>query len=148
LKRTFIPLGFCALLALVLTACGGSDNTSNATTTNATTTNKATTTTTTTTTTNSPATTSTTPASTTTASSSGNKIGIPECDDFLAKYEACISGKVPEAARAQYKTTIEQWRKSWRDLAANPQTKPTLVQACKTSADSAKESMKMFGCSF
>ena len=30
-----------------------------------------------------------------------DKIGVAECDDFIDKYEACITGKVPEAARAQ-----------------------------------------------
>ena len=41
-----------------------------------------------------------TPAATT---ASTGKIGVPECDDYLAKVDACVSGKVPEAARAAYK---------------------------------------------
>lgn len=145
MKRTFIPLGLCVLFALLLAACSSSETTSNNTTANTASSNK--TTTTTTTTTSTPATT-TSPASTTTASSSREKIGVAECDDFLTKYEACVSGKVPEAARVQYKATIEQWRKSWRELAANPQTKATLAQACKTSAEQARQSMKSFGCDF
>ena len=36
-----------------------------------------------------------TPA-TSTASSSAGKVGVPECDDYIAKYDACVSGKVPE----------------------------------------------------
>ena len=88
----------------------------------------------------------TTPATTTTASA--EKIGIPECDEFLAAYENCVSGKVPEAARAQYKTSLEQWRSSWRKLAENPATKGTLAAACKQSAESARASMKSYGCTF
>ncbi len=90
--------------------------------------------------------TTTTPASTTAAA--GEKIGVPECDEFIAAYDACVSSKVPETARAQYKTAIEQWRSSWRKLAANPNTKATLAAACKQSAESARASMKSYGCTF
>jgi hypothetical protein len=78
----------------------------------------------------------------------GEKIGVPECDDFIAAYDACVSSKVPEVARAQYKSSIEQWRSSWRKLAENPQTKATLAAACKQSAESARTSMKTYGCTF
>jgi hypothetical protein len=79
---------------------------------------------------------------------SGDKIGVPECDDFIAAYEACVTGKVPEVARAQYKTAIEQWRTSWKQLAANPNTKATLTAACKQSAEQARVSMKSYNCTF
>ena len=88
-----------------------------------------------------------TPA-TTAAATTGEKIGIPDCDDFLAKYEACVTGKVPEVARAQYKAGLEQWRTSWRQLAANPNTKATLVGVCKQAAESARTSMKAYNCTF
>ncbi|PYX63659.1 MAG: hypothetical protein DMG78_31445, partial [Acidobacteria bacterium] len=44
----------------------------------------------------------------------GEKIGVPECDDFIAKYDACVSSKVPETARAQYQNAVKQWRDSWK----------------------------------
>jgi hypothetical protein len=133
----------CVACALFLSACGGAQTNSNsATTGNA---NKSTTTTTTTTT-GTPATTTSSPAATTPAS--GEKIGVADCDDFLAKYEACISDKVPAQARTQYEASIKQWRDSWRQLAANPQTKASLAQACKMAADQAKQSMTSYGCSF
>src|SRR5437763_3167961 len=50
---------------------------------------------------------------------SGDKIGIPECDDYIAKYEACTT-KVPEAGRAAYKSSLDQVRASWKKLAADP----------------------------
>ncbi|HEX8000094.1 MAG TPA: hypothetical protein VF528_17030 [Pyrinomonadaceae bacterium] len=157
--RKFLPLMMCVAVALGLTACGGGETNSNSTTnSNA---NKSTTTSTTTTTTSTPATTSSSPATTnsspattssspaaTTAPASGEKIGIADCDDFLSKYEACVNDKVPAAARAQYESSIKQWRDSWRQLAANPQTKGTLVQVCKSAAEQAKTSMTSFGCSF
>ena len=57
------------------------------------------------------ATNSSAPASTpATTTSAGDKIGIEECDSFIASYESCVSTKVPEAARAQYKTAINTGR--------------------------------------
>ena len=150
LKRIFVSLTLSISCALLFVACGGSETTTNST--NATGSNQ---TTTTTTTTSTPATTTSTPASTTTpatttttTASSGDKIGVPECDDFITKYEACISGKVPEAQRAQFNTMLKQWRDSWRQAAATPQGKAGLAQGCKMSAEQARQSMKSFGCEF
>ena len=137
LKRIFLPLMLSLCCALLLAACGGTDTATNTNTT--TTTNKSTTT--------SPNS-NTTSTTTTTTTSSTDKIGIADCDDFIAKYEACINAKVPEAARAQYKSSLEAWRKQWRDLAGNPQTKASLAAACKTAAEQTKASMKTFGCEF
>ena len=85
---------------------------------------------------------------TTTSASSAQKVGVAECDAFIAAYEACVNNKVPAAARAQLNSSLAQWRKSWHDLAANPQTKPTLVQACKSTLEQARQSMKPYGCTF
>jgi hypothetical protein len=93
------------------------------------------------------ATTASTPATTTTASA-GEKIGVPECDDFIAKYDACVSSKVPEAARAQYKSAIDQWRASWKKLAQNPATKGSLAAACKQAAEQQAAALKSYGCSW
>ena len=83
-----------------------------------------------------------------TMASTGEKIGVPECDDFIAKYDACVSDKVPEAARAQYKSAIAQWRTSWKKLADNPSTKGTLAAACKQAAEQQAAALKSYGCSF
>ena len=92
-----------------------------------------------------------TPATNTTTSSSttsGEKIGIAECDDFLAKYEECVNKNVPEAQRGQFESTMKQWRDSWRQLAKNEMTKGTLTAACKQASESAKTSMKSYNCTF
>ena len=120
----------CLVCAIVLVGCAKSEPTSEAPAANA---NKAAT--------------ANTPASTAPVASA-DKIGVPECDEFIANYEACVTGKVPEVARAQYKTAIEQWRTSWKKLADNPQTKGTLAAACKQSAEQARASMKSFNCTF
>lgn len=129
-KRILLPL--CVVIGLLLVACG---NTEVAVNTNSSA---------------SPAA-KTAPASTpatATVASTGEKIGVPDCDDFIAKYEACITNKVPEVARTQYKAGIEQWRTSWRQLAANPNTKATLATACKQAAETARTSMKSYNCTW
>jgi hypothetical protein len=128
----------CVLLGTVMLACGGAADNANTATNNSATSN------TNTKTTASPA---ASPASTTTAST-GEKIGVAECDDFISKYEACVTGKVPAAQQATFKSSIETWRKSWKDLAANPQTKGTLAAVCKSSLDQAKTSLATYGCTW
>ena len=129
----------CVLLGLVMLACGGAENTNTAANANAAATNANTKAAAT------PATTTATPASTTAAA---GDIGVAECDDFLKKYEACVSGKVPAAAQATFKSSMEQWRTSWKQLAANAQTKATLAAACKSSMDQAKTSLASYNCSW
>jgi len=88
-----------------------------------------------------------TPASTTNSSASAaDKIGIAECDSFLTAYDNCVSNKVPEAARAQYKTAISNWRAQWKKLAENPQTRGTLANVCKQQMETARTQVKSFGC--
>jgi hypothetical protein len=134
-------LSLCVSCVLLLVACSADSNSNNAPATNAPAANsnagKATAT-------NTAAPAATAPAST----ASGDKIGVPECDDYLTKYETCVASKVPAAMRAQYEATLATTRKSWRDLAANPQTKATLAQACKTATESARQTMKAVGCEF
>ncbi|MBV8859597.1 MAG: hypothetical protein JOZ02_21875 [Acidobacteria bacterium] len=129
----------CVLLGAVMLACGGAaDNTNTAANTNTATTNA-----------NTKA--AATPAantSTNTTASTGEKIGVAECDEFLTKYEACVSGKVPANMQATFKTSIEQWRSSWKKLADNPTTKGTLASVCKTQLESSKTALSSYGCSW
>jgi hypothetical protein len=124
----------CVLLGSVMLACGGAADNANTATTNAAA--------------NANTKAAATPAAATTTASTGEKIGVAECDDFIAKYEACVTGKVPAAQQATVKSSIETWRKSWRDLAANPQTKGTLASVCKSSLDQAKASLASYGCTW
>jgi hypothetical protein len=133
-KKSLLILSLLASAILI-----GCSTTENSNTTTANNSNSASGTTTTTTT-STPATTA--PA----AASTGDKIGVPECDDFIAKYEACVSGKVPEMARAQYQTMLKQWKDSWKKLAENPQTKGTLANACKQAREQQEAALKSFGC--
>lgn len=80
------------------------------------------------------------------SASTATKIGVEECDTFLTAYENCVSTKVPEAARAPYRTSLATWRAEWKKLADNPQTRGTLVGICKTSHESARTQLKAVGC--
>ena len=134
-NKTPFLLALCIAAGLVLLACGGgADNTANtANTANAGNTNKAA---------------SNTAANTSTASTSGDKIGVPECDDYISKYEACVNSKVPESMRATVKASMETARKMWKDAAATPQGKAGLATACKQALETAKTSMASYGCSW
>lgn len=76
------------------------------------------------------------------------EIGVPECDDYLNKYEACINSKVPESARPMAKQTLDQNRAAWKQAAANPQAKAALATGCKAAFDMAKTAMTAYGCSW
>jgi hypothetical protein len=76
------------------------------------------------------------------------QVGVAECDTFITTYENCVTTKVPEAARAQFRTTMTTWRTEWKKLADNPQTRPTLVNICKTHMENARTQMKAYGCTF
>ncbi|HEV8139428.1 MAG TPA: HEAT repeat domain-containing protein [Pyrinomonadaceae bacterium] len=75
-----------------------------------------------------------------------NDIGVRECDSFIAKYDSCVSNKVPESARPQYQTALEQWRVSWKKLAENPQTTKTLASACKQADSQQAMNLSQYGC--
>jgi ABC-type oligopeptide transport system substrate-binding subunit len=145
LKKIFVPLMLSLACALMLAACGSSDNSGNAS--NAGSTNKSTTTTTTTT--NGPSTTTTTQTTntSTTTASTGDTVGVPECDEYLTKLQACLA-KLPAAAKPTWDSAYEQTKKAWRDAAATPQGKASLAQACKAATDTARQSLKSFGCEF
>jgi hypothetical protein len=138
LKRSYLISALCACCLLLLVACSSEPSANTNSPAAAANANRST------------AGTASTPvpASTTAAAPAGDKVGVAECDDYLAKVDKCVASKVPEAARAQYRSGIEQTRKSWRDLAANPQTRGSLAAACKTAVESARQTYKGFGCEF
>lgn len=79
---------------------------------------------------------------------SAQTLGIAACDDFLKKYETCVTSQVPVAQRATFQGQFDQWRKAWSDMAKNPNTKAGLENACKQSAEQMKTAMSGFGCKF
>jgi uncharacterized membrane protein len=90
----------------------------------------------------------TTSTSTATPASTGDKIGVAECDEYIEKVEACLNGKIPEAQRGAFKSSFETARKQWKETAANPQAKAGLATACKQALETAKQAYSSFGCAW
>jgi hypothetical protein len=90
----------------------------------------------------------TTTTTTTTTTESADKVGVPECDEYIQKWEACVNSKVPEAQRATFKSSFETLRKSWKDAAANPQGKAGLATGCKQALETAKQTYSTYGCAW
>ena len=128
----FLLLMLCILTGLLVLACGAPTN-RNAETTPST------------------AAPAGTPATTTNRNdntSTGENVGIAECDNFITAYETCVASKVPEAARANLRASVTTWRSEWKKLADNPQTRGTLAAACKTQRDATITAMKNYNCAW
>jgi hypothetical protein len=68
--------------------------------------------------------------------------GVAECDEYIKKYEAClttIAAKNPQVAPAM-KSSFEAQRNGFKTAASTPQGRTTLVGACKQAMDTAKTS--------
>ncbi|MGL4634510.1 MAG: hypothetical protein ACRCWF_00875 [Beijerinckiaceae bacterium] len=76
-------------------------------------------------------------------------VGIPVCDAFLTKYDACMKNQ-PAAQKAQFDQMMTQMRTSWKQMAANPQSKPALETACKQITDQMKTQLNAapYNCGF
>jgi hypothetical protein len=74
--------------------------------------------------------------------------GIAACDDFLTKYDTCVTSKIPEAQRAMYKTQLDQTRKAWSDMSKNASAKATMEATCRQTLDAMKTSLSAYGCAF
>jgi hypothetical protein len=81
-------------------------------------------------------------------SANAQSTGVAACDDFLKKYETCVTTKVPEAQRATFKGQLDQTRKAWSDMAKNAAIKASLAGTCKQSAAQLSTTLKAFGCTF
>ena len=125
----------CVLLGLVMLACGGAADNTNTATTNATVNAN----------TKTAATPAASPASTT--ASTGDKIGVAECDEYIAKVEACLA-KVPAAGQPAVKSSLDTMRTTWKQAAATAQGKASLAAGCKAALDQAKTNYAAYGCSW
>jgi len=79
---------------------------------------------------------------------SAQTTGVAACDDFLKKYEACVTSKIPAAQKGMFQGQLDQMRKAWSDAAKAPGVKETLEATCTQSAEQLKAAMSGFGCSF
>ena len=73
----------------------------------------------------------------TTAAPAGASVGVPECDAYLTKYEACI-GKMSGPAKMAAEPALKAQRDSFKQAAATPAGKASLANTCKQSMESIK----------
>lgn len=85
-----------------------------------------------------------------TATTSADSVGVPECDEYIKKYEVCLTKIAEKAPQVQpsLKTAFEQQRKAFKDAAANPSSKATLASTCKQAIESAKQSTSSYACTW
>jgi hypothetical protein len=76
------------------------------------------------------------------------QFGVPECDSYMQKYLACIDSKVPEAARAQLRQTLEQSKAAWEQAASTAEGRAALASACTQAEAAAKQGMQAYGCAW
>ena len=74
--------------------------------------------------------------------------GVPECDEYMKKYLACIETKVPDAGRAIMKQTLDQQKAAWKQAASTPEGRNGLALGCKAASDQTKMAVAAYGCSW
>jgi len=82
------------------------------------------------------------------ADAGASEFGVPECDEYIKKYLACIDSKVPESARAMVRQGLDQTKASWKQAASTPEGKQGLAMGCKQATETAKSAMAAYGCSW
>ncbi|MDR2872327.1 MAG: hypothetical protein LBV45_07400 [Xanthomonadaceae bacterium] len=69
--------------------------------------------------------------------------GVPECDEYINKVNACITDSIPAAHREEYTRGLEQMTAGWSSIP----DKAALAEACKSAHESSKQMYAAQGCS-
>jgi cell division protein FtsN len=80
------------------------------------------------------------------STASADSTGIPECDEYLTKYQKCIDDKVPAVARPGMGQAIDKMRATYKQSAANPAAKAGLAMGCKQALETTKTAMAQYNC--
>jgi hypothetical protein len=84
----------------------------------------------------------------TSTSAVARSIGVNECDDYLTKYDECVSKNVPASARSALRQSAAQMRTSWQEAARNPAVRSGLAHGCSRALETAKQTMVAYSCSW
>lgn len=75
------------------------------------------------------------------------KVGIASCDDYVARYVACIDAKVPEAEREAQQRIVFDNVSAWKQTASGGgAAEKGLQTACKIATEQAKRATDTWGC--
>ena len=75
-----------------------------------------------------------------------DSIGIQACDDFLAKYQACVNDKVPADKKAMMQSGVDGMRKGWLEAMKSIE-RADLENICKAAPEQMQQTFDAFGCS-
>jgi hypothetical protein len=73
-------------------------------------------------------------------------VGVPECDEYIERYAACLKDNVPAAQRALMAKSLKTMRSAWKKAAYTDVGRRGLARACKTALSTARKTMSAFKC--
>jgi hypothetical protein len=68
------------------------------------------------------------------AISADGAVGVPECDEYLARFAVCL-GKMPPQAQEAVGGALAQMRQAWAQAAATPEGRAGLAAGCRAALD-------------
>lgn len=79
-----------------------------------------------------------------------NKVGIPECDEYIEKYGKCIKDNAPPEIRPELDKVMSQTVEAWRVTANNGQApaRLSLQTTCKAAFTAVKKTSAGWGCTY
>lgn len=80
----------------------------------------------------------------------GDSVGVAECDDYIKKYEACLTSIAAKAPQVEgpMKTAFQAQRDGFKKAAETPAGKATLKDVCTKAVETAKASTSMYACTW
>ena len=78
----------------------------------------------------------------------GDSVGVAECDEYIQKYEACLTkiAASSPAAQGPMKQAFEAQRAGFKSAASTIQGKAVLSATCKQAIQTAKASTTAYAC--
>ncbi len=73
-------------------------------------------------------------------------LGIPECDEYLFKFQNCLQTKVPDLAKIPLQIGMQRAVEEWKKRAAIPDKRPEVGPACLLAMQASKPAMEKFKC--
>src|SRR5712691_11306216 len=67
------------------------------------------------------------------------ELGIPECDNYIRKYEACLADKVPAEAQTRLRKELDDQVKQWRASANDTFARANVADQCRSALAVAKQ---------
>lgn len=74
------------------------------------------------------------------------KVGVAACDDFVARYRACIDEKVPEREKRSHTAALLAQLTTWSQAQGDSKLAPALADECASAAAAARASTRVLGC--